>query len=326
MLSLSSNTKMMSTFSASLPLNPDGSFTPFAYPYDRASAVKRIESLNIPWHPDKGQDFDDIFKYIGFLWCISGRSVSLPDPKRLKFLNRVREFLSSFSTHPCRIDDVMRIHGSLCHITYVYPHGCNRLASLSNFIGHFNDNRFCRLHPPSSVISNLRWWNSTLSVEGISRSLISLGPPIDLNIFVDASTSWGIGLLFDRRWDAWSLLPGWKGPSRDISWLEGVALEFAIYTLEKLGLSNSHLTIYSDNKGVIGAFDKGRCRNFEINLSIRRSSVVLASNNLLLNLVHVESEANLADPISRGILGSSESRLRTQFDVPGDIKNFLLHV
>ncbi|KAF8725211.1 hypothetical protein AX14_008258 [Amanita brunnescens Koide BX004] len=76
-------------FPTSGGLNPDGSFTPFAYPYDRASAVKRIESLNIPWHPDKGQDFDDIFKYIGFLWCISG------------------------STHPCRIDDVMRIHGSL---------------------------------------------------------------------------------------------------------------------------------------------------------------------------------------------------------------------
>ncbi len=190
----------------------------------------------------------------------------------------------------------------------------------------FNDNRYRRLYPPSSVISDLRWWNNTLSIEGTSRSLVPLGPPVNLNLFVDASTSWGIGIYLDGKWDAWSILPNWKGPCRDIGWLEGVGLEFTIYVLEELGFSNAHITIYSDNKGVIGAFDKGRCRNFKINSSIRRSSNVLASKNILLNLVHVESEANLADPISRGILGSPESRLCTQFNIPDDIKSFFLHV
>ena len=304
----------------------DGSSSHYTYPYDRSSAVERISSLNIPWHPGKGQDFDTVFKYIGFLWRIDEKSVSLPDEKRIKFLNRVRTFLASFSSGRCSVDDVMKIHGSLCHITYVYPHGRNRLASLSTFISRFNDNRYRRLYPPSSVISDLRWWNNTLSIEGTSRSLVPLGPPVNLNLFVDASTSWGIGIYLDGKWDAWSILPNWKGPCRDIGWLEGVGLEFTIYVLEELGFSNAHITIYSDNKGVIGAFDKGRCRNFKINSSIRRSSNVLASKNILLNLVHVESEANLADPISRGILGSPESRLCTQFNIPDDIKSFFLHV
>ncbi len=71
----------------------DGSSSHYTYPYDRSSAVERISSLNIPWHPGKGQDFDTVFKYIGFLWRIDEKSVSLPDEKRIKFLNRVRTFL-----------------------------------------------------------------------------------------------------------------------------------------------------------------------------------------------------------------------------------------
>jgi hypothetical protein len=95
----------------------------YYFAYDRTSALEIIQDLNIPWHPEKGQDFDSTFSYIGFLWNIDSRTVSLSEEKRLKFLDRVRTFISSFDANRCVVKDVMKIHGSLCHIAYVYPQG-----------------------------------------------------------------------------------------------------------------------------------------------------------------------------------------------------------
>ena len=228
------------------------------YPYDRSSALDRIAPLQIPWHPDKGQDFSSSFTYLGFLWDIDNKLVSLPEPKRLKFLNRTSSFIASFSAARCPIIDVMKIHGSLCHIAFVYPNGRSRLSSLSNFIASFKGDTFIRRYPPRSAISDLLWWKEILSNPNVTRPLVSKGPPIDLGLFVDASTSWGIGIMFAGKWDAWRLLPNWSGPSRDIGWLEGVALELLIYLAEEHNLSDTHLKVHSDNTGVITAFDKGR--------------------------------------------------------------------
>lgn len=62
-------------------------------------------------------------------------------------------------------------------------------------------------------------------------------PPLDLSprpltrdygIWVDASTGTGVGLLWNGHWAAWSTSPQWRGPSRDIGWLEAVAVELAV--------------------------------------------------------------------------------------------------
>ncbi|CAL1715691.1 unnamed protein product [Somion occarium] len=45
-----------------------------------------------------------------------------------------------------------------------------------------------------------------------------------LVLFVDASTSWGIGLVANGKWLAWQLKPGWKSDGRDIGWAEMVAI------------------------------------------------------------------------------------------------------
>jgi hypothetical protein len=117
----------------------DGSLT---FTYDRQAALDLIAPLRVPWHPDKGQDFSTLVIFLGFLWDIATKSVSLAKPKRIKFLDRVISFITSFSNTRCQIHDIMRIHGSLCHITYVYPLGRSRLASLSTFISTFNDDSF----------------------------------------------------------------------------------------------------------------------------------------------------------------------------------------
>jgi hypothetical protein len=91
-----------------------------------------------------------------------------------------------------------------------------------------------------------------------------------------------------------------------------------------MGIANTTLLIHSDNQGTIGSLGKGRSRNYHINLSIRRAYIVLASQFIIPELVYIASEHNPADPISRGELGSIESRITASFSLPDELRHILL--
>ena len=181
-------------------------------------------------------------------------------------------------------------------------------------------NEFMRRYPPKSVITDLKWWLHALSVPDLHRKLLPRGPAQDLGIFVDASTSWGIGIVIAGRWITFELHEDWKVEGRDICWLETVVVEILIYILEAMGFANTTVLIHSDNQGTIGLLSKGRSRNFHINLSVHRAYVVLASRFITPELVYIASENNLADPISHGELGSEATRITTSFSLPDKLR------
>jgi hypothetical protein len=299
----------------------------FRYDYDRDEALSRISSLCVPWHKEKGDpEFLCITNFIGFRWDLPNRHVALPEEKRLKFYNRVRIFLDCFSGTPCSLLDIQKIHGSLCHVAFVYTQGRSRLPSLSNFIASFMGNEFTRRYAPKSMITDLKWWLQALDISGFYRKLSPRASCRDMGLFVDASTSWGIGIVIAGRWAAFKLHENWKIEGRDICWLETVAVEILVYILDAMGISNTTLLIHSDNQGTIGSLGKGRSRNFHINLSIRRTYVILASQFITPELIYIASENNPADPISRGELGSEETRITTSFSLPDELQHVLIHV
>ncbi|PPR05117.1 hypothetical protein CVT24_010092 [Panaeolus cyanescens] len=243
------------------------------YDYGFQEVVRSVEPLGVPWHPTKGTlTFTSKPVFLGLLWDIPERTVSLPEEKRVKFLFRATNFLSRFVSSPCNLKDVERLHGSLCYIAFVFPEGRSRLPSLSNFAASFNNSEFSSRFPPRSVISDVRWWISRLSTSGHSRPLVPPGPRVDFNIYVDASTDWGIGISIRGRWMVFRLTQDWKSraSNRDICWLECLAVEFVVYVLEAEGLENCSVMVRSDNMGTIGAVHKGRSRNPHINLCMRR--------------------------------------------------------
>ena len=297
----------------------------FQYDYDRDEALSRISSLHVPWHKDKGDPaFVSVTNFIGFPWDLPNKHVRLPEEKRLKFHNRVRIFLDCFTGHPCSLLDVQKIHGSLCHVAFVYIQGRSHLPSLSNFVSSFMDNEFARRYPPHSMMTDLKWWLHELSIPDHHRELLPRGPCQDMGLFVDASTSWGIGIIVAGRWAAFKLHEHWKVPGWDICWLETVAVEVLLYILEAMGVANTTLLIHSDNQGTIGSLGKGRSRNFHINLSIRRAYVVLASQLITPKMVYIDSENNPADPISRGELGSIETHINISLSLPDELQPLLL--
>ncbi|KAF5379454.1 hypothetical protein D9615_006559 [Tricholomella constricta] len=117
----------------------DGPFHegPYHYAHDRDSVMALVADLNIPWHPEKTDThFSTNFTYIGFSWDLVLRRVSLPEKKRLKYLNRVALMLDAHlqSRAAFNLRDIQVIHGTLVHVTFVYPEGSSRLPAFSNFM------------------------------------------------------------------------------------------------------------------------------------------------------------------------------------------------
>lgn len=160
----------------------------------------------------------------------------------------------------------------------------------------------------------------------ISRSLVPRGPAQDMALWVDVSSKWGLGVILNDHWAAWRLRPGWRTEGRDIGWAKTVALELAFRLLESKGIRDVDVIVRSDNQGSIGAYLKGRGQNFHSNLSIRRMGEIGAACNVQLVPSYVPPAENLADPISRGILGSPFRRIPWEIQLPLELEQFLLYV
>jgi hypothetical protein len=126
-------------------------------------------------------------------------------------------------------------------------------------------------------------------------------------------------------WHAFPLVPHWKVTGHDICWLEAVALELVVYFLCQLHFSDTHIIIYSDNNGAIGAHTKHRSPNVPINLCVRRTYTVLMEHLIWPKFIYIASELNLADPISHGESGASRTFLSRHFDMPRELQSFFLN-
>jgi len=298
----------------------------FFYDYDCADMLCCIHPWGVPWHDEKGDDhFLFVTTFIGFCWDIPRKLVSLPEEKQLKFHEHVWHFLCDFKGWPCHLLNVKKIHGSLCHVAFVYMDH-SYLPSLSNFASSFHNNEVITRYPPHSMMTDLGWWLKKLEISSISRALCPRGSLQDLGLYVDASTSWGIGIIIGDSWASFQLSPTWKVPGRDICWLETLAIELLIYFLEQMGLRHCCLLIHSDNQDTISALEKGRSPNSHINLSVCHTYLALSDLSISPDIVYIESVANLADPILCREPGEAGRQIFPTFTLPEELTDSFLHV
>ena len=77
------------------------------------------------------------------------------------------------------------------------------------------------------MMSDLKWWLHQLNISGFYHKLLPRGPCQDMGLFVDASTSWGIGIIVAGRWAAFrevlSVPPVFHMDSTGLHWTHSTA-------------------------------------------------------------------------------------------------------
>src|SRR5882724_8553563 len=169
-----------------------------------------------------------------------------------------------------------------------------------------------------SCLILLSWLWKILALPFPSRTLEKL-PEVNLSIWVDTLTSWGIGFCVNDAWAAWHLLEGWKTASRDISWAELIAIELAVLWLTQSGWQNTCLKIHCDHTSVIASFWKGHSQNPACNESLSRITTNLTARNLSIVPTYVQSAIIKADPLSWGLLGTADCHIHPHILIPQDL-------
>lgn len=301
---------------------PSNSQQPYSYSFDSTLVFDTAAFLGLPWSLPKFSDFSTSFTYLGFLWNIPGRIVQIPPAKKVKFANRCRPWLDDKKR---TLKEAQQLLGSLNHCCLVLRSARTKLHSLRSFACRFppSSSPFLSLTVPSNLRSDIEWWITCFSTSFLGSRIAVPPPALPLPIFVDASTAWGIGVLINGKWAAWRILPGTLQDGRAIGWAEMVAVELAVSLLCSVHPRNSHFLLHSDNQGVIGAITSCFSRGASQNSSLARLSSTLLNHDSFLSTKYIASAHNPADSISRGILPSNHSRLRTRLSLPQELLPYL---
>ena len=282
------------------------------------------DRLGWPWKRSKTRPFANTFIYLGLLWDLSAKTVTLPEAKRLRYLNRLLPWLDRIS-----VDMVTAQHllGTLNHCTLVIPSGRSYTPRLSTFTASWNflKSPYIKQKPPRALLADLSWWHTTLS-HAPPPTKLSLPPPISrIQFFVNASSSFGIGIVLENEWDSWKLIKGWNRDGRDIGWAEAVAIEIGLLLAIARGFTHLHIPLRSDNEGVIHSIAAGRSRNPTVNLILRNIFSLIQTHNIWLSVTYIESTNNLADKPSRGIPPNDIPRTSTPLSLPPHLSSYLTH-
>jgi hypothetical protein len=303
------------------PVSIDSGIPNFSYSLN--DIYNLASQLGWPWKRSKTRPFSSEFKYLGFIWNLSTKTVQIPDSKKVSYLEKLQSWSSGqkFSRK-----DTESVVGTLVHCSLAVPDGRSHLPSISRFATSFNylSSPFARRTPNASVISDIQWWRTQLSAEFCGSVLSKPPTPSIIEFWVDASSSWGIGVVFDNEWDFWMLRPGWNKNGRNIGWAEMVAIELGLLFAVHRAHSGIHFVVKSDNQGVIHAIEGGKSRSPEQNLVLQRITLLLSSNKLWISSQYVASLDNLADPPSRGLPALNRVRAQSSFSLPLSLQPFLV--
>ena len=267
------------------------------FSYSEQHLDQLSKQLGLPWKEEKSTAFSSSVVYLGFIWDLDSKTVTLHPDKQRKYQTCICEWLS------CKhhtLQQTQSLYGKLLHTTYIVPHGRLYLTKLEKMIPTYFSNPNKPHRAIKSLLSDLQWWLMLLKSASISRPIPSFQPYYNLNAYSDASHQ-GIGIYIFDMWAAFAFSPSFKQRSRDIAWAEAAALEILILALDLFPFSETRLKIYCDNTVVSDGWRIGRSRNTHVNDIFKTIYQLLDQRQLQLQLQYIPSTQNPADKPSRGI-------------------------
>ena len=274
-------------------------------------------AFGVNWKASKERKFAIIQRYIGLIWHLQNKTVSIPDDKRDAYLALIDSWLLPGAKFTAA--EAARLHGKLVHASLIVRLGRPFIASISRFANTFKSDH-ARLQPPGPLLSDLKWYKSLLQAAPAVLPLQD-SEVQDIGWWGDASKTRGVAIIIGKWYCAWRWKAGvtdrWKVDERDIGWGEAIAVELGVLLLcylvdQKLLFLKSgaaHFLVRSDNQGVVRVVTKGRSRQQETNSVLARLYKVLSSRGYWLSTEYVTSKDNISDILTR----ADESEFLRQF-------------
>ena len=194
---------------------------------------------------------------LGLLYCSGTRSCRLGDAKRAKYMSRIQSVISAPVTTSKRLE---QLAGNLSFAAWVEPFCRPLLSCMFSLV--VQDKPATQIVVPPFTLTALRIWHKVLQRNrGLSFQYVrNRYPAVSSPIFVDASTSWGIGGVHGHNYfsiphsDIQPFIcrsPGWESyPQVPVARLELLASLVAIQLFA--GRYSKHIIVlYSDNSNVV---------------------------------------------------------------------------
>ena len=192
--------------------------------------------------------FGKVVPFISFDWDLENKLVSLQDKKKEKYCGAVEEW-RQWKLHT--LEGVQKLYGKLLYSCLMVPEGHTYLTKLESMLGIFHNSPLKPQCLPRHLNRDLLWWLCTLTKPTLSQEVPGAQVVVNVQVFLDASSSVGIGVVIRKRWQVWTLRPGWKGKGHDITWAEAIGMELLIRAILRDAPKGAHFKVYGDNRGVV---------------------------------------------------------------------------
>lgn len=287
--------------------------------------VRASEELGVKTNATKYAEFAYEQKFIGFLWNINSKTVTLPASKLKK---RIAELDLFLSTEHFTRNTVEKFNGKLSHLTLILPQLKAYLTENFKWVAMWRTPGLRRMPPP--VREDMLFWKTCLATLEPTRLL----PDYEVrNVgwVGDASSSFGIGIIIGECWAQFSWLPDWANPvdqpKRTIAWAETVAVRLGLLMLfEKHKVAGFSFSCLTDNTTTEGAARNRKSRDFWVNNEWKYVQSLLVEHDCDINLVRVISADNSADRLSRGLASSKSDQNMITINIPPDLSPLLYQV
>ena len=233
--------------------------------------------------------------FVGIQLDTNDMTASLPLDKVVKFGDAISSFLNSKSVSLRQIQSLSGMLNFACSVIAPARAFSRRLYNLG--IGLAKPYYKVRLN--KSVKQDLNIWHQFLSKYNGTTMLLDhiwLSNQ-DLQLFTDSSSTIGFGGFFGNRWFHGTWPSQFLGTNIAVLELYPICLALHLWGDT---LSNTCLTINSDNMAVVCVINNSSSKEANIMALLRRMVLLTMSNNILIRAKHIPGVNNvLSDLLSR---------------------------
>ena len=251
--------------------------------------------LGIPMAPEKTVGPSTVLSFAGIELDTVRSEARLPHDKVMRCTSMLSDYLKRKKVTLRELQSLIGLLNFACSVVLPGRAFLRRLIDLT--IGISRPQNLIKL--TQSVKSDMRTWLAFLSNFNGSSFFLTrnwITSP-SLQLYTDASGSFGYGAVFQDQWFYGPWPESWK--SLNIAVLEFYPIVLSVIIWGHL-MRNQRITFFTDNEALVHVINKSSCRDKFLMSFVRRLVFVCLQNNILFRARHVPGIKNdLADSLSR---------------------------